>query len=110
MGTLQLTFVSSSTQEMIYPDGAHSNHTLIAFIMKKLLVCQTATTLFGVLAVVVYVRPELIVENLHNHKLIAEAFGLLSAIFATQWIEYQKRLDKHSVREHLPKLDISTVV
>lgn len=60
--------------------------------MKKLIVCQAATTLFGLLAFVIYFRPELLLGNVSNYKLIAAAFGLLSAIFATQWIEYQKRL------------------
>ena len=71
-----------------------------AFIMKKLIVCQIATILCGLLAIVIYIRPDAIIGNGHNHKLMAEAFGLLSAIFGTQWIEYQKRTNKTSVQEN----------
>ncbi|MFD2934867.1 hypothetical protein [Spirosoma flavum] len=79
--------------------------------MKKLLVCQTATILCGLLAIAIYFRPDiLLIGSGRNHKLIGEAFGLLVAIFGTQWVEYQKRLNKKSVQEHTPNPDTSSAI
>ncbi len=70
--------------------------------MKKLIICKTATILCGLLAIVSQYKPELTTGPLPHANLIGLALGLLSAIFGTQWIEYQKRLDMTSVQPGLP--------
>lgn len=70
--------------------------------MKKLIVCQAATILCGLLAIVSYCRTDELVGDEHNHKLIREAFGLLSGLFATQWVEYQTRFRKNSAQKPMP--------
>ena len=61
--------------------------------MKKLLVCKLATVLFGVLAVGVFSRSELVLLHLRYGDLLGASLALVSAIFGTQWVEYQKRMD-----------------
>ncbi|CAN5159328.1 hypothetical protein BH09BAC4_BH09BAC4_05180 [soil metagenome] len=66
--------------------------------MKKLTVCRTATILCGLLAIAIHAKPDMTIVHLSNHKLIGAALGLISAIFATQWIEYKKRQDAVSTQ------------
>jgi len=70
--------------------------------MKKLIVCQAATILCGLLAIALYCRTDGLAGDGYNHKLIREAFGLLSGLFATQWVEYQKRFRKNSAQKNMP--------
>ncbi len=62
------------------------------FIM-KLLLCKLTTILFGVLAVGVLSRSDLMMVHLQHGDMLGAALALLSAIFGTQWIEYRKRTD-----------------
>ena len=61
--------------------------------MKKLTICRIATILCGLLTIAIYSMPDMTTGHLPNSKLIGVALGLLSAIFGTQWVGYQKRQD-----------------
>ena len=64
--------------------------------MKKLTFCKTATVVSGLLAIAIYARPEMNIEQGQHDELAGAALGLISAIFGTQWVEYQKRQDAAS--------------
>ena len=64
----------------------------------KLFLCKLATVLFGVLAVGILARLHTVALHLHHGDMLGAALALLSAIFGTQWIEYQKRMDTTPVR------------
>ena len=70
--------------------------------MKKLILCRTATTLCGLLAIATHSRPDMTIGHLPTGKLMGAALGLLSAIFGTQWVEYQKRQDAVSTQSGWP--------
>jgi hypothetical protein len=61
--------------------------------MIKLLICKSATVLFGVLAIGILARLHPVTQHLHHGDLLGAALGLLGAIFGTQWIEYRKQPD-----------------
>lgn len=60
-------------------------------LMIKLLICKTATVLFGVLAIGILARLHTVAHYLQNGDLIGAILGLIGAIFGTQWFQYQKR-------------------
>lgn len=59
----------------------------------KLFLCKLATLLFGVLAIGVLSRSELVMAHLRHGDMLGASLALLSAISGTQWIEYRKRTD-----------------
>ncbi len=70
--------------------------------MMKRIVCKTATLLFGLLAIIIHSIPEAINGQVPDGKLIGAALGLLSAIFGSQWVEYQKRQEAVSTQAAWP--------
>lgn len=64
--------------------------------MNKLILCRTATILCGLLAITFLTRPD--TSTGHHDKLTGAALALISAIFGTQWGEYQKRQEATSTR------------
>ncbi|WP_020602272.1 putative Ig domain-containing protein [Spirosoma spitsbergense] len=70
--------------------------------MNKRNLCRTATVLCGLLALIIYTRPETGIGHWPTDKLMGASLGLLSAIFGTQWIEYQKRQDTASSQPGTP--------
>ena len=61
--------------------------------MKKRNLFMSFTILCGLSAMAVNVRLDAITWQWQDHKPVGIVLGLLSAIFATQWIRYQKRAD-----------------
>lgn len=59
--------------------------------MKKLTICKSATLFFGILAVGILTRLDSVTGHLRHGDLIGAGLGLLSAIFGSQWVEYQRR-------------------
>lgn len=70
--------------------------------MNKRNVCRTSTILSGLLAIILYTRPYTIGGQMSADNLLGVALGLLSAIFGSQWIEYQKRQDTVAVQPAWP--------
>lgn len=70
--------------------------------MNKRNVCRLATVLSGLLAIVIHTRIEPVIWQWPTNKLMGAALGLFSAIFGTQWIEYQKRQDAVSSQPGWP--------
>ncbi|WP_373331270.1 hypothetical protein [Salmonirosea aquatica] len=70
--------------------------------MKKLTICKSATLFFGLLAVGLLTRLDSVNEHLRHGDMIGAALGLLSAIFGSQWVEYQRRQEEASARPIWP--------
>ncbi len=68
----------------------------------KLLLCKLATVFFGVLAVGVLSRSDLVILHLRHGDMLGVALALLSAIFGAQWIEYRNRADAASFQTIQP--------
>lgn len=62
--------------------------------MRKLTFCKSATLFFGLLAVGVLTRLDSVNGYLRHGDMLGAALGLLSAIFGSQWVEYQRRQDE----------------
>lgn len=70
--------------------------------MNKRNVCRTATLLCGLLAILIHTQSDTGLSPWPTNKLMGAALVLLSAIFGTQWVEYQKRHDATSDQPGTP--------
>ena len=61
--------------------------------MEKRNVCRLATILCGLFAIMISTRIDMVTWQWQDDRPMGLALGVLSAIFATQWLHYQKRLD-----------------
>ena len=66
--------------------------------MKKLTICKVATLFFGFLAIGMYIPMDPVSVYIRVGHMIGDIFGLLSAIFGTQWVVYQRRQDEKSAK------------
>ena len=71
-------------------------------LLTKRNACATITVLCGLLSLSVRFDSELITWFWHDNSPVAVMLGLLTAIFATQWVEYQKRHDAISAQPGWP--------
>ncbi len=64
--------------------------------------CASATIGCGLMALSIRFDGELITWFWHDNIPVAVMLGLITAIFATQWVEYQKRHDAVSSQPGWP--------
>jgi hypothetical protein len=70
--------------------------------MTKRTICKTATILFGLLAIALYAIPDITNGQVFAGQLARAALGLLSIIFGTLWVDYQKRQEALSAQPGWP--------
>lgn len=70
--------------------------------MEKRNVCRTATILCALFAVIISVRVDMITWQWQEDKPMGAALGMLSIIFASQWIHYQKQIDSTTLQSRFP--------
>ncbi|MBC7570674.1 MAG: hypothetical protein H7319_13185 [Spirosoma sp.] len=61
--------------------------------MLKRNVCRLATIVCGLVTIIISNRLRLVSWYWPDNQPVGWVLGLLSAIFATQWIHYQKQID-----------------
>lgn len=71
-------------------------------IMEKRNVCRMATILFGLFAIAISIRVDMVTWQWQDDKPMGAVLGLISVIFATQWIHYQKRIDSTTSQPSVP--------
>ncbi|AKD54212.1 hypothetical protein [Spirosoma radiotolerans] len=70
--------------------------------MEKRNVCRTATILCALFALAISVRVDMITWQWQEDKPMGAALGMLSIIFASQWVHYQKRIDSTKAQSRFP--------
>ncbi|MFD2934854.1 hypothetical protein [Spirosoma flavum] len=72
--------------------------------MEKRNVYRLATILCGLLAIAISTRVDMITWQWQDDKPMGAALGLLSAVFATQWLYHQKQQTSVQPRSWLRRL------